>query len=106
MESLQLNAQRLKEYKSKLILFPLRAKKPRAGDATPEELKKATQLVTKVMPYKKDLKRPRAMAVTDDLKKFKAFQTIRQARAVARLFGLREKWEKEKEADDLSKPKK
>merc|ERR1712058_14861 len=29
VESLQLNAQRLKEYKSKLILFPISAKKPR-----------------------------------------------------------------------------
>ena len=106
MESLQENAQRLKEYKSKLILFPLRAKKPRKGDASAEEIKKATQLTGTIMPYKKEVKRPRAMAVTDDLKKFKAFQTIRQARAVARLFGLREKWEKEKEADDLSKPKK
>ena len=106
VESLQANAQRLKEYKSKLILFPLKAKKPRKGDASAEEIKKATQLTGRIMPYKKDEKRPRAMEVTDDLKKFKAFQTIRQARAVARLFGLREKWEKEKEADDLSKPKK
>merc|ERR1711994_1238784 len=38
VESLQLNAQRLKEYKSKLILFPLNSKKPRKGDSTAEEL--------------------------------------------------------------------
>ena len=35
VESLQTNVQRLKEYRSKLILFPVHAnKKPRKGDAT------------------------------------------------------------------------
>merc|ERR1712158_358044 len=78
VESLQLNAQRLKEYKSKLILLPLNPKKPRKGDSTPEELSKAVQLAGEVMPIKPVVKRARAMAVTDDLKAFKAFQTIRR----------------------------
>ncbi|CAG2229534.1 RP-L13e [Mytilus edulis] len=34
IESLQQNAQRLKEYKSKLILFPKKMSRPRKGDAT------------------------------------------------------------------------
>lgn len=34
LESLQQNAQRLKEYKSKLILFPKKQSKPKKGDAT------------------------------------------------------------------------
>merc|ERR1712059_69335 len=85
VESLQLNSQRLKEYKSKLILFPLNAKKPRKGDATPEELSKAVQLAGKVMPVKPVVKRVRAMEITDEMKGFKAFQTIRQARAFKRL---------------------
>ena len=34
MESLQQNVQRLKEYKSKLILFPKKQSKPAKGDAT------------------------------------------------------------------------
>ena len=34
VESLQLNVQRLKEYKSKLILFPKKAGEPKKGDAT------------------------------------------------------------------------
>ena len=41
VESLQENTQRLKEYKSKLILFPLNAKKPGKGEATAEEISKA-----------------------------------------------------------------
>ncbi|TRY61625.1 hypothetical protein TCAL_13152 [Tigriopus californicus] len=104
VESLQENVQRLKEYKSKLILFPLNAKKPRKGDASEEDIKKATQLVGRVMPLKPTVKRARAMAITDDMKKFKAFSTIRQARAVARLWGIRAKKAKDAEADDLSKP--
>lgn len=107
VESLQLNAQRLKEYNSKLILFPLKAKKPRKGDASEEDIKKATQLSGDIMPIvQMAAKRPRAMALTDDLKKFKAFNTIRQARAVARLCGIRAKKAREAEADDMSKPKK
>ena len=49
-------------------------------------------------------KRQRAMEVTEDMKKFKAFNTVRQARAVARLFGIRAKKAKDAEADDVSKP--
>ena len=50
VESLQLNTQRLKEFKSKMILFPINAKKPRKGDATAEEMSKAVQLAgTKVI---------------------------------------------------------
>merc|ERR1712192_78789 len=91
VESLQLHGQRLKEYKSKLILFPLNSKKPRKGDSTAEELSKAVQLAGAVMPVKPVVKRARAMEVTDDLKKFQAFQTIRQARAFQRLHGIRAK---------------
>jgi len=107
VESLQINAQRLKEYQSKLILFPIKASKPRKGDATEEDMKKASQLQGQLMPVKGiDNKRLRAMEVTDDLKNFKAFNAIRQSRAVARLWGIRAKKAKEAEADDLSKPKK
>ena len=45
VESLQINAQRLKEYQAKLILFPIKASKPRKGDASEEDMKKAAQLV-------------------------------------------------------------
>jgi len=105
VESLQFNAQRLKEFQSKLILFPLNAKKPKKGDATPEEISKATQLAGEVMPVKKTVKRLRAQAITEDMKNFKAFQAIRQARAYKRLHGLRVKRAAEAEADEISKKK-
>merc|ERR1712080_91842 len=106
VESLQLNAQRLKEYQSKMILFPINAKKPRKGDATPEELSKAVQLAgNKVMAVKPVVKRARAMAITEEMKSFKAFQTIRQARAFKRLHGIRAKKAADAESDELSKKK-
>merc|ERR1712177_32233 len=105
VESLQLNAQRLKEYKSKLILFPISAKKPRKGDSTPEELSKAVQLAGAVMPIKPVVKRARAMAVTDDMEGFKAFQTIRQARSFKKLAGIRAKRAADAEADNIDKKK-
>merc|ERR1712018_811984 len=94
VESLQENAQRLKEYKSKLILFPIHSKKPRKGDSSVEDCNKATQLEGRIMPVKKTMK------------KFKAFNTVRQARAVARLWGIRAKKAKDAEADDVTNPKK
>ena len=106
LESLQRNVQRLKEYQSKLILFPVNSKKPRKGDASEEDMKKAAQMVGEIMPVKSVVKRQRAMELTDDLKNFKAFNSVRQARAVARLWGIRAKKAKEAEADDLSKPAK
>lgn len=38
VEGLQQNVQRLKEYKSKLILFPKKAGKPQKGDANVSKL--------------------------------------------------------------------
>ncbi|XDC59056.1 hypothetical protein R6Z07M_010238 [Ovis aries] len=48
-ESGQANVQRLKEYCSKLILFPRKSSAPRKGDSSAEELKLATQLTGPVM---------------------------------------------------------
>lgn len=42
-QSLDLNAQRLKAYLAKLILFPISAKKPAQGDATAEQQKAVKQ---------------------------------------------------------------
>ena len=105
MESLQQNTQRLKEYKSKLILFPLNSKKPRKGDSTAEELSKAVQLAGEVMPVKPVVKRARAMELTEDMKKFQAFQTIRQARSFQALHGIRAKRAADAEADNIDKKK-
>merc|ERR1712218_361933 len=86
-------------------LVPSELQEPRKGDSTAEELSKAVQLAGAVMPVKPVFKRARAMEVTDDLKKFQAFQTIRQARSFKRLHGIRAKRAADAEADELSKKK-
>ncbi|XP_071443405.1 large ribosomal subunit protein eL13 [Hetaerina americana] len=96
VESLQMNVQRLKEYRSKLILFPLNPKKKlKKGEATEEERKVATQLKGPVMPIRQQSGKPRARPITEEEKKFSAFTALRQARADARLVGIRQKRAKE-----------
>jgi len=95
VEALQLNVQRLKEYRAKLILFPKKLGKPKKGDASAEELKMATQLKGKVMPIVDLPKREKARAITPEEKKYSAFVALRQARAHKRLAGARAKKSKE-----------
>lgn len=106
VESVQLNAQRLKEYKSKLILFPIHNKKKlRAGEATEEERKVATQLTTEVLPIRQPSIRTKARIPTEDEKKFEAYVTLRKARADERLVGIRAKRIKDaaENPDDVTK---
>merc|ERR1711874_13772 len=100
MESLQQNVQRLKEYKSKLIVFPRKEGKPKKGDATPEELKLAKQLAGDVLPVENTFKPEKARVPTEDEKKHNAFVALRQARINAKLLGMREKKKKEEQEKD------
>ncbi|XP_054893074.1 60S ribosomal protein L13 [Poeciliopsis prolifica] len=104
-ESLQANVQRLKEYRSKLILFPRKASAPKKGDSSEEELKMATQLTGPVMPIKTVYKKEKARVISEDEKNFKAFASLRMARANARLFGIRAKRAKEAAEQDVEKKK-
>jgi large subunit ribosomal protein L13e len=99
VESLQLNVQRLKEYRAKLIIFPKKLGKPKKGDSTEEELKLATQMKGKrVMPIIRLQKRDKARPISEEERKYSAFVALRQARAHVRLAGARAK--KAKEAGD------
>jgi len=108
LESRQRNIQRLKEYRSKLILFPLNAKKIRKGESSVEECKLATQLKGDVMPLKKEQPVIEFREVTGAEKKFKAFATLRKSRTDARMVGIRAKRAKEaaENADDVKDNKK
>ena len=44
LESLELNIQRLKEYKSKLILFPRKMSKPKKGDSDVSDMGGASSM--------------------------------------------------------------
>jgi len=104
VESLQLNVQRLKEYRNKLILFPKKLSKPNKGDATEEEMKLATQLKGKLLPRTAWVKPEKARAITDEERKVKVFDRLRQARAHKRLAGKRAKKAKEAGIEIPEKP--
>jgi len=93
--SLALNAQRLKEYQSKLILFPRNRRKPKAGDAPAEALKEVRQVTGLVLPLKKKTPKAQSRAITEGEKKISAFWQLRKARADARFVGIRQKKKKE-----------
>ncbi|XP_033209082.1 60S ribosomal protein L13 [Belonocnema kinseyi] len=106
VESLQSNAQRLKEYRAKLILFPLNEKKPKKGEATEEERKVAAQVKGQVMPIRHQAPaKGKASVISEDEKKFSAYVTLRKARADARLVGIRAKRVKDaaENPDDVTK---
>lgn len=79
VEGQQENIQRLKEYRSKLILFPVHEKrKLRKGEATEEERKVATQFKGPVLPIKKAVPEIEYRQITEEEKKFNAFHTLRR----------------------------
>jgi len=95
LDSLQQNVQRLKEYRSRLILFPLGSKKAWKGDSTPEEVKLASQIKGPVLPVRHTPKKEKARVPTEEEKTQSAFVSLRKARADARLVGIRAKRAKE-----------
>lgn len=79
VEAQQENIQRLKEYRSKLILFPVHEnRKLRKGEATEEERKVATQYKGPVLPIKRTVPEIEYRAITAEEKKFQAFQILRR----------------------------
>jgi len=99
METLQLNAQRLKEYKARLVLFPTKPKrKLKKGEATEKERALAAQIKGPLMPLKKYnsvMSSRKAIIPTDDMKKGSVFAALRKARADVRLVGKRAKKSKD-----------
>uniref|UniRef100_A0A672KK86 60S ribosomal protein L13 n=1 Tax=Sinocyclocheilus grahami TaxID=75366 RepID=A0A672KK86_SINGR len=100
-ESLQANVQRLKEYRSKLIIFPRKASAPKKGDGTVIK----THCTRKCPYFLQVYKKEKARVISEDEKNFKAFATLRMARANARLFGIRAKRAKEAAEQDPEKKK-
>lgn len=108
VEALQQNVQRLKEYKSKLILFPINRRKPKKGESSEQECRLAQQVTGDVMPIKRgkqsvDVEEPRKVTAAET--KFSAFHTARQARANKKLAPGRAKRAREAEAEAKEKAK-
>ena len=92
LEGLQANVNRLKMYKSKLVLFPRNLKKPKAGDASAEELQTATQLPgTTLMAPKKKAPGLKMVALDSEQKGNKAYAKLRVERMNQRMVGIRHK---------------
>ena len=89
VESLQLNAQRLKEYKSRLIVFPRKINQPKNGDSSAEELASATQLTGPAVPPVAPTPAVTFAPITEEMKAFRAHSTLRAARNDAKLYGKR-----------------
>ena len=101
-EGQKLNVDRLKEYKTRLVVFPKKAGKPKAGDSTAsfcfvqtwtltnQQGDNLTAHITRSalpLPTSYEAEAPRS--ITSEEKEFNAFRTLRIARADQRNSGKR-----------------
>ncbi|XP_072968795.1 large ribosomal subunit protein eL13z [Typha angustifolia] len=100
LEGLQANVQRLKTYKAKLVIFPRRARKFKAGDSAPEELATATQIQGEYLPIVREKTSVEVVKITDEMKSFKAYGKLRVERMNKRQVGARQKKAAEAEKDE------
>ncbi|WVF70231.1 hypothetical protein IAT40_005020 [Kwoniella sp. CBS 6097] len=100
-EGQNLNVDRLKEYKSRLVVFPKKHGKPKAGDAQGDDLTAHITRDSLPLPAPYSAEAPRA--ITDEEKEFSAFTTLRTVRAAQRNEGARQKRLREKEAAEKQK---
>jgi len=100
LEGFQSNVQRLKTYKAKLVIFPRRAGKFKAGDSTQEELATATQVQGSYMPIEPEKPSVELVKVTEEMKAFRAYAKLRVERMNARQIGVRTKRAAEAEKEE------
>lgn len=91
LEGLQENVNRLKAYKANLVVFPRRANKPKAGDASAEELKTATQLKGTILPITRAKAALEKVTITSEMRSEAAYATLRLERMNKRMTGTRAK---------------
>jgi large subunit ribosomal protein L13e len=106
-EGLKKNVDRLKSYRSKLVVFPRNSTSQRVkkGDSSAADRKAvAQQSVASSFPIAQDPKRTKARKITDKEKDFKAAATARKATTDAKRWGAREKRAKDK-AEAAKAPK-
>ncbi|ORY29373.1 ribosomal protein L13e [Naematelia encephala] len=100
-EGLTLNVERLKEYQSRLVVFPRKAGKPKSGDAQGEDLTAHITRAIPAIPSGYTAEAPRA--IEEEEKEFEAYRTLRDARAAQRHEGARKKREADKAATEEKK---
>merc|ERR1712190_386804 len=93
-ESLQANVNRLKLYKSKLVVFPKKSGKKgvKKGDTPRSELQNVAQNTLKeIIPVERPQLRIKARAISADEKEASAYKKIQKARAEKKYFGANKK---------------
>ena len=100
------NVARLEQYKSKMILFPRRAAKPKKGEINDSTAVKSAEQNTEAgvfeLPHRS--KRCKIETLTADMKKARVFMKLRQARINKKYLGKREKKAKEEAEAKDKKP--
>lgn len=105
-EAFRQNVERLKLYKSKLVLFPRNptSKRIKKGDATADERKAVEQVFTRhVLPLPTAERRVPARAITKEERERTVTAIIRKTRTDGKLWGIREKRAKEKAEAEKAK---
>jgi len=102
-EGKKVNVERLQAYKARLIVFPRKAGKPKKGDSSAEDLKAATTRAPTALPVVQPAEPPRKITAAE--KDFKAFRTLRVARANQRHEGARKARAAKKEEEEAAKKK-
>jgi len=102
-EGKTLNVERLQAYKARLIVFPRKAGKPKKGDSSAEDLKAPTTRAHIALPVAQPAEAPRKITAAE--KEFKAFRTLRVARANQRHEGARKARAAKKEEEEAAKKK-
>jgi len=94
-ESLQANVNRLKSYKSKLLIFPKKSGKKgvKKGDTPKSELQNVAQNTLKeIIPVERPALRVKARAITSEEKEASAYKTLKKARTAKKYEGAKRKF--------------
>ena len=109
-EALERNVKRLETYKSKMILFPLKQGKHKKGliaDSTAEQIEseaaKNQNTSRHVLDIPRESRREKKVEMTEDIKKHRAYQQLRQAQIDHKYGRKRFRQQKFKEAVEKAK---
>jgi len=107
-EAFTLNVNRLKLYKSKLVVFPRNptSKRAKKGDSTKDERKAAKQVcISKALPIVQPKRKIRARKITATERDTAVYSVLRKARTDEKRWGAREKRIKDKASEAAGKKK-
>ena len=104
VEGLEANIARLKEYKSKLIIFPKKMNKVKKGDSDPKICATAKQVKGELLPLKA-VELGETTRVLKETPVVHAYSTLRMAQSDAKLVGVRAMRKKQKEEEEKAKSK-